>query len=342
MFTFVNTVMISKARRAISHLYALGLILTLALAAQAQGVGSSRGLASGGGIHTIQGRIYFPSSEAMVSKSVKVSLESTTSFGSMSTVTDPDGSFRFRSLEAGAYTVVIDAGREYEIYRETVNIDREASPGGRIIQVNVQLRLKADASNPAFAGVPQSALDLYQKGTAAAQKGNPKGAVEFLSKAVAIYPNFTQALTDLGVQYLKLGQMDKAAQTFEALVKLKPNDPVSRLNLGIALFNQKKLEDAEAHLREALKLNAAGPTAHYYLGLTLVSLKRYPEAQKELELAISNGGENLALAHKYLGGLYMSAHRKKEAADELEKYLQLDPKAPEAERIRTTIKELRN
>jgi regulator of sirC expression with transglutaminase-like and TPR domain len=38
----------------------------------------------------------------------------------------------------------------------------------------------------------------------------------------------------------------------------------------------------------------------------------------------------------------MSAHRKKEAADELEKYLQLDPKAPEAEKIRGTIKDLRN
>jgi Tfp pilus assembly protein PilF len=38
----------------------------------------------------------------------------------------------------------------------------------------------------------------------------------------------------------------------------------------------------------------------------------------------------------------MSAKRYKEAADELEKYLQLDPKAKDAEQIRSTIKELRS
>jgi len=104
---------------------------------------------------------------------------------------------------------------------------------------------------------------------------------------------------------------------------------------------QKKLDGAEAHLREAIKLKSAGPTAHYYLGLTLIKFRAYDEAQKELELAISNGGENLAQAHKYLGGVYMSTHKNKEAADELEKYLKLEPKAPDAEKIKASIKDLR-
>ncbi len=341
MFTLLSRIIIPSARRATRHLYPIILILAAALAVHPQGVGSSRGLSSGNGIHTIQGRVYFPSGDTTVGKTIKVSLESSTSFGGgKSAVTDQDGGFRFTSLEAGAYTVVVDGGKEYETYRESVSIDREASPGGRIIQVNIQLRPRADSSNPAFAGIPQNALEFYQKGAAAAQKGNPKGAVEFLSKAVALSPNFIQALSELGVQYLKLNQWDKAEETFEALLNLKPSDSVAQLNFGIALFNQKKYQDAEQRLRQALKLG--GPTSHYYLGLTLVSLKRYPEAQAELEQAIKNGGENLALAHKYLGGLYMAAHRKKEAADELEKYLQLDPKAPEAEKIKTTIKELRN
>ena len=38
----------------------------------------------------------------------------------------------------------------------------------------------------------------------------------------------------------------------------------------------------------------------------------------------------------------MSARRNKEAADELEKYVQLDPKAADVERIKVTIKDLRN
>jgi regulator of sirC expression with transglutaminase-like and TPR domain len=76
--------------------------------------------------------------------------------------------------------------------------------------------------------------------------------------------------------------------------------------------------------------------------MMLIKWKAYDEAQKELELAIASGGENLALAHKYLGGVYLSTHKNKEAADELEKYLKLEPKAPDAEKIRNSIKDLRS
>lgn len=330
---------------------ALTVVLSVALVTSAQGVGSSRGLANGDGNNTIQGRVYFPSGDQP--KPVKLHLESSDSSGGATTVTDSDGVFRFNSLRPGNYSVVVDGGNEYESTREPAPIDPITN--SRIVQVNIQLRPKASAANPAFAGIPQSSLDLYQKGSAAAQKGDSKGAVEYLGKAVTASPNFTMALSDLGAQYLKLFQWSKAEETFDALVKLKPADAGARLNLGIALYNegvelmgQQKFEDAEkkfggseTHLREAIRLKLPGPSAHYYLGLMLIKFKAYEEAQKELELTISNGGENLALAHKFLGGVYINTHKNKEAADELEKYLKLEPKAPEAERIKASIKELR-
>jgi Tfp pilus assembly protein PilF len=317
------------------------LVMLCSLSAKAQAVGSSRGLPGGEGNHTIQGRVHFPSGQSKGSNRVKVTLEGV-SASTSSTLTDEDGAFRFNQIVPGSYTVVVDAGKEYEIVHESVNIDRENSVGSMISNVEIMLRPKVDASNPAFANIPKAALDLYQKGIAAAQKGNAKSAVEFLSQAVSAYPNFPAALSELGAQYLRLVQMDKAGETFEALVKLKPDDPTAQLNLGIALFGQNKLDQAETHLREAIRLNNAGSTAHYYLGVTLIKTRRYDEAQKELETAIANGGDNIAQAHKYLGGLYMSAKKNKQAADELEKYLQLDPKAPNAEQIRGTIKDLRS
>jgi Tfp pilus assembly protein PilF len=318
------------------------LVLAAALVVSAQVPGSSRGLASSDGSNMIQGRVHFPSGQTATGKTVKVSLESVSAFGAMSTVADQDGVFRFTSLQAGDYTVVVDAGPEYEKARESVSIYREASAGGRSVQVNVQLYPRVDSSNPLFANVPQNALNLYQKGSAAARKGDAKAAAESLSAAVAAHPNFPVALSELGSQYLVLKQWDKAAETFEALLKLKPADVTAHLNLGIATFNQKKLEEAEGHFRKALELKSAGPTAHYYLGLIMVSTKRYDEAQQEFELTISNGGENLPLAHKYLGGLYMSVHKNQEAANELEKYLKLDPKAADSDRIKGTIKDLRS
>ena len=327
-------------------------VLAFSLSARAQGVGSSRGLSGGDGNHTIQGRVFFPAGQSTATKVVKVNLETTSSMGGTSTISDQDGAFRFNNLRPGRYAVVVDAGKEYEAPRETVDID-PGQMGDK--QLNIQLRFKAGA-NPALAGAPKEAVDLYEKGTAAAQKGNSKSAVEFLGKAVAAYPNFSAALSDLGVQYMKLGQMDKAAETFEALLKLKPDDVIGHLDLGIALYNQstslfadkkvdesvQKASQAETQLREALRLKSPGPTAHYYLGMSLIKLRRYDEAQKELELAISNGGENLAQAHRYLGGLYQRAQKNKEAADELETYLKLDPKAPDVDRIKKMISDLRS
>jgi Tfp pilus assembly protein PilF len=329
-------------------------VLSIAAGANAQAPGSSRGLSSGDGTHTIQGRVFFPSGQALTGMSVKVNLESTNGEGA-STSTDQDGSFRFNRVRGGNYAVVVDGGKEFESAREPVSID-PGGTSGPITTVTIHLRAKVSASNPAFAGVPQNALDFYQKGTAAAQKGNSKSAAEFFGKAVAAYPSFSVALSDLGVQYMKLGQMDKAAEAFEALLKLKPDDGTAHLDLGIAYYNlstalltEKKLDEsgqkagqAEKQLREALKLNSPGPTAHYYLGLSLIKLRQFDGAQKELELAISNGGENLAQAHRFLGGLYQRAQRNKEAADELEKYLKLDPKAVDADHIKEIIKGLRS
>src|SRR5262249_12014840 len=187
-----------------------------------------------------------------------------------------------------------------------VNIYQGSS--GRIVQVAMQLRPKVDADNPAFAGVPHNALDFYQKGTAAAQKGDAKVAVEFLNKSVEAAPTFALALSDLGAQYLKLSQWDKAVETFDSLIKLKPTDAAAHLDMGIALYNvgstllsDKKAEEAnqkfglaEAQLREAIRLNNPGPSAHYYLGMTLVKTRKYDEAQTELELPVNNGGPSLA------------------------------------------------
>ena len=103
-------------------------VFAFSLSARAQGVGSSRGLSSGDGNHTIQGRVHMPSGQSVTGKTIKVILETTSSMGGSSTVADPDGSFRFNNLRPGRYTVVVDVGKEYEAPRETVDIDPGAGP----------------------------------------------------------------------------------------------------------------------------------------------------------------------------------------------------------------------
>jgi len=91
-----------------------------------------------------------------------------------------------------------------------------------------------------------------------------------------------------------------------------------------------------------LKKNDSSPTAHMYLGMSLISLRKLDEAEKELQRAVTLGGDQMGLAHYYLGGIYWGRREYGRAADELETYLRLAPQAPDAERVRNTIKELRS
>lgn len=307
-----------------------------------------------GGRHTIQGRIYFPSGRRSDTR-LRVRLQNFNA-GELSVFSDPNGSFIFRGLEPGSYTVVIEAGDDYEGAREVVYIDTDGSkslrgivlpPVSRIYTVEIALRLKRGASaktgvvSAVLAAVPQTARDLYLKALESSQANDNLKAVEQLKSALAIYPQFPLALNELGVQYLKLGKIDKAAEALKSAVHLAPEDFQPRLNYGIALLNQKRFPEAEEQLRAAVAKNSEAPTAHMYLGITLAMQRKLDEGQKELQLAVSSKSNEVFLSHRYLAGIYLERHQNARAAEELEAYLQRFPKAPDAEILQRKIKELR-
>lgn len=329
-------------------------LLLSAVVANAQGgVGSTRGLPeAAAGVHRIQGTVFLPNGRR-AAEGILIKLDGNV-VGTRRASTDGSGDFAFNSLPAADYSITVDAGPDYVPVRQSVVIYGNTGNvglgnAGDTTKLDIHLQPKGPSDEQLFGGVPAAAIDKYKKArelgrTSSDKKATEQGAklaVEQLNSALAIYPNFPAALSELGTQYGKLNEMAKLAETMEALLKLKPGDPQAHLNLGIALFSQKKFDDAETHLREAVRLANTDAIAHYYLGVTLVSLKEYGEAEKELEAAISNGGDNMPQAHRYLGGLYMASKNPK-AADELEKYLKLDPKAPDAERTKAAIKDLRS
>ncbi len=327
------------------------MLLLLCSAGRAQSGGGIDTTGTGGN-NTIQGRIYLPTGPAGEVR-IKVRLESM-DMANLSTISDVNGSFRFSGLQAGNYTIIIDGDKDYEPYREPITIDRQgfvtiSSP--RILTVPIYLRRKGTASgsemktgtvDASLAKVPKPALELYEKGIEASRKNDSAAAVENLKSAIAIYPEFPQALNELGVQYLKLNQVDNAVETLKQAVKFEPENYIGRLNYGIALIQKKEFAEAEKQCREAVKKNDASALAHLYLGVSLMRLRRLDESENELQKAVKSGRDDVSMAHYYLGGIYWGKREYGRAADELETYLKLSPQAPDADRLRSTIKELRN
>ena len=343
------------SRRSRAEVYfLLTIICVLLLPAAVSGQGNGRASTGTGGIHIIQGYVFFPSGRRAEGTMI-VKLQPRDG-GEITVIPDSSGSFIFTALGPGNYTVVVNAGDDYEVARDSVYIDTDLNlsrDGMRLpstsrrytVMVHLQEKrgatVKAGVVNAALAQVPENARKLFEKGLQHARAGEAEKAAQSLKEAVALYPNFPLALNELGVQYLKLGHKDKAIETLKAAVKLNPDAYGPRLNLGIALLEAKHFAEAEEQLREALKRNSSLPTGHMYLGLCLVRLNRYDDAEKELLLAVEGSNNQLAMAQYYLGGIYWKKEEYPKAVEALETYLRLTPNAQDAERVRATIKDLR-
>jgi len=343
-------------RRSPTYMRLLPIILLFFLPAAVLAQGSGAASTGTGGKHIIQGKIFFPSGRR-AEGSIQIKLQSYTA-GEISTIADASGSFTFASLAPGNYSVVVNAGNDYEIAREGVSIDSDlnlsrsgipinSAPRRYTVMITLQPkrdsgnRARASVVNAALAEVPGTARTLYENALDLSKAGDSLKAIDNLKAAISLYPKFPLALNELGVQYLKLGQANKAVEPLKSASRLSPDAFTPKLNLGIALLETQQFAEAEAQLRDAVKRNDSAPTAHMYLGVVLTKLRNYTEAEKELRRAVNLGGTQMGLAHKYLGGIYWGRGDYRQAADELEIYLRLTPNAQDAERVRGTIKELR-
>ena len=338
-----------------AYLRVLPIILAFLLPVAVWAQGNGRSSSGTGGKDLIKGYVFFPSGRR-AEGSIQVKLESYNS-GELTAIADSSGAFTFSALAPGNYTVVVIAGEDYEIAREGVSIDSDlnmsrsgiplnSAPRRYTVMITLQVkggtRARASTVNAALAEVPEIARALYEKALVLSRAGDTLKAIDNLKAAISLYPKFPLALNELGVQYLNIGQAGNAVDSLKTAARLSPEAFTFKLNLGIALLESQQFAEAETQLREALKQNDSAATAHMYLGVTLSRLRSYPEAEKELLRAVELGGNQLGLAHRYLGGIYWGKSQYGRAADELDIYLRLTPNAQDAERVRRTIKELRS
>ncbi|HEX8367476.1 MAG TPA: tetratricopeptide repeat protein [Pyrinomonadaceae bacterium] len=327
--------------------YAWGFVLTIMLSfwalpdAGAQGYGDRN--STGDGKLAIQGKVFLPNGNP--ASGVTVSF-SGTEFVSGTTRTDDSGNFRFSNLPPGNYTVTVRGTEEFETDNEAIAMGKESS-AGQAFTVVFNLRSKGTkkgdlSANPFFAKVPKEALKKYQEAAESVKKNDLKAAGAALDAAIAIYPDFALAYNEKGLLLVKQNELDKALEAYVKAIQLKPDYFDAKFNFGYALLNRKEYQQTEMVFRDLLKQKNDMPTAHMYLAIALIGLKKYDEAEAELKQAVSmKGGENLAQAHRYLAGIYIQKNRNAEAIAELQKFLALSPKAPDTDKIKSIIEDLK-
>lgn len=298
-----------------------------------------------GGGNAITGMILLSNGQRL-QRRIAIRLQTMTK-GDRVAATDEYGTFAFRGLVSGEYRLVIDKEEEFEPYSGSVEIRQFQGFPPQLYTLNIRLEFKGRAAakpgvlSADFANVPRRALEFYNKALQQSQAGKNKDAIVQLKQAIAEYADFMLAFNELGVQYLRLGELEKAEESLRLALKIKPDAFEPLMNHGIALVRLKRFGEAEPELRAAIRQKDQSAVGHFYLGRALAYLQRYDEAEQELNLAIQLGGSEMKEAHRYLAGIYNARGDKKRAISELETYLKLAPNSKDADHLRQLIRELR-
>ena len=267
--------------------------------------------------------------------------------GEVATTTDESGRFAISGLRDGTYTIHIDSDDNFEAERRDVEISVPPGTAAQVYSVLIRLRekprktAKVAVVDADTASIPKRALGLYQKGMALSAKGNNKGAVEQLLLAVAEYPEFMMAHTELGVLYQKLNDLDKADEHLRTALKLKPDAYEPLANRGIVLVRLRKYAEAEPVLRRAVKIRETSPIVHFYLGRSLLGQKRPDEAETEFKTAHTQGGNDMIEARRALATIYLERGENEKALVEIEAYLTANPSAADEKHLRETAKQIK-
>lgn len=129
---------------------------------------------------------------------------------------------------------------------------------------------------------------------------------------------------------------------FVKAIEIKPDFTDAKIQFGITHNSKKNYEVAAQVFLDVIRQKTDDPTVYSNLGIAFVGLKQNDNAEKAFKQAIAmKGGENLAVAHRYLGGIYMQKNQNAQAIEELKKYLELQPKAADADRIKSIIEDLK-
>jgi tetratricopeptide (TPR) repeat protein len=241
--------------------------------------------------------------------------------------------------------------------RDAENVD------GRRLQSNVLLA-KGDTKRAVQVlerldqTYPNTPLIKYQLGRAYIQNKSLNQATVALDQAVAINPNYDDAILLLGQINLVTGHGDKVIEPMTRLLRKRPDLRSAAILLATAYGSLDRFDDAVVVLQEQARLAPQDPQPQAVLGLTLRQAKRYKEARDAFEKAAQLAPDDLAVLNQlvdldlldkhfdaarqrtqrqfqknadapvahFLEGKILAAEGKWDAAEaELQKTLQLDP-----------------
>ena len=263
--------------------------------------------------------------------------------------TDGSGLFVFRKLSDGTFHVRVQtSGTNYISQTKRVELARPRGFGAAFEELDFVLTAKGNTGNTGKPGVvfvqevPEPARKQYEKASDLFEKSNKRQeAFAALKSAIDIFPQYFDALEMLGTEQVKDRAYEPAIPVLTKALEVNSRAYASSFALGVAQYNLKQLQPAIESLRRAVLLNEKSINANLWLGIALRQTSRPDEAEAYLKRADMLAESKLPDAHWQLALLFNQLKRYKEAADQLEIFLKLQPDTKDAELVKKLIQRFR-
>ncbi|MDZ4796753.1 MAG: tetratricopeptide repeat protein [Bryobacteraceae bacterium] len=259
-----------------------------------------------------------------------VSLHAASSPFSVSALAGPDGTFRFRGLDPGSYTIAVFVPGSGEM-RQTFDIGPAgADKRGRVrrtftLSAELMNREAAHQVSARALAIPERAKREYEEAQRCLAKRDIAGAIERLDRAVEIAPSYAAAWNNLGTIAYQTQRFPDAERNFRRALEADPDSYEPLVNLGGVLINNSNLEEAWKYNVYAVLRRPGDALAQAQLGMTYLGLNKLDLAEKHLLEAVRLDPGHFSHPQLQLAQLYLRKGDRANAAKQVEAFRVLHP-----------------
>ncbi len=281
-------------------------------------------------IFTVSGQVTFP--DGKPASGVVVKLMTRTGVP-REVFTSDSGRFEFPGMEGGIYMLTAKSMSDPNLVSETVETDTNRTATDNLT-VNIMLREGSTASGNHKPGIvriddpdqkiPKEAKKAFIQGLKFKESNEHIKASESLSRAIELYPDYYQALSERGDLYVFQQKLEEACADFTQALKINAHYGPALRGAGYCKLEKGEFAEAVRYFEQSISADPTSANTHLLLGVANLQLDRREAAKAALLKALSFNPPPLR-AHIHLANLYAKEHLYQQAADELRKYLDAEP-----------------
>jgi tetratricopeptide (TPR) repeat protein len=253
-----------------------------------------------------------------------------------------DGQFEFSSLRKERYHLTVTADG-YQPHQQEVDLGFSA--GTTFLNVFLTPASKEARAANAFPALTddnasKKARKEFQKGTRALAENKTVDARGHFEKAVAEYPCYARAQTNLGISLILQHEFSRAEKALKKSIGCDPGFHEAHLVYGQLLNLQQRFAEAEKVLTQGVRLAPGSWQFYYQLGMAHFGLGRYDKAEEDYVKVQSLNPDPPSEWYVKVADLYLKMENYGKAYETMQAYLRVEPGGRFACKIRTIMEEM--